>query len=232
MKNLIAVLLLIPTLTFAQEDSNKISTRLNSDQLNTTLDSVQIDLNSGLSYIVYEKQLNNHLRLGAGIGKANMDVSYYEGGQLSNGSYFRENSRLEGQTIKLAARYFTSDSTNAKSGFNLKLDLGYIQGNRIYNFNRFDADPGFIIIGDGKRLQESGETTEKFSTLLVGPSLNYQWAFEMQGNIPYFALNLGAGFNTFTNTTEFKYLKKSTNTSENEKISSTGFINLSGSLLF
>jgi len=153
--------------------------------------------------------------VGFSIGNAKDDIISKEGGDLQAGTFYVESAKWSAQLIKVDSRYYLTEPFNLPKGYSIGGSFAFVSGETEYSWGRYDNDPAFIIIGNGRRLQAAGGNKEAFQSSLIQIDTKYTWSidrlgFQILGSTPYALLDLGAGLRTFLDNPVLNYLEKGT----------------------
>lgn len=157
-------------------------------------------MGTGVGLIVYySHKLSGRWLIGAAqsISLGGYRVKDVEGGDLDSAQYYRENVELQTYLTEVNASFYFRNNGVKRWGAFLRGGVGYANMKAKAHWGRYDRDPAFIIIGDGKRLRESGENTADWSTAYARAGVFYQFLWKTKKDHAVVGHILETGLSTF-----------------------------------
>lgn len=155
----------------------------------------------------YSYRLTDQLMIGTTLTFATYGTNS-EGGDLVAGQYYKEKFEVKSNSYDFNATYFFQENGYARWGWLVRGAVGKADHSVTAGWGRYDKDPGFFIVGDGKRLQESFEVKDTFNSVFVRAGLYYQfvWGFGDESRLGH-VLELGGSFTHNDKEMSFGYVK-------------------------
>jgi hypothetical protein len=131
-----------------------------------------------------------------------------DGGSLDTAQYYSEEANLQTTMIDINASYYFRDHGLKRWGFLVRGGVGHAHSKAKAGWKRYDRDPGFIIIGDDKRLLEEGGVSYEWGSTYARLGGYYQFVFGFSptsrvGHV----LEIGAGGVLFDSKRRLAYTK-------------------------
>jgi hypothetical protein len=145
---------------------------------------------SGLMF-GYQRLITPRLAIGGSLSGTTGTVDS-EGGDLDNGQFYKDKLETKTTTLDLLGTFYFRENGYAKWGFFLRGGVGHAWNRAVAGWGRYDRDPGFFIIGDEKRLRESGEVKAEWDSTYARLGAYYQflWGFNSYNRLGH-VLELG-----------------------------------------
>lgn len=189
------------------------------------------ELGSGLTFS-YQRILGGHIALGTSFA-GTADNNDREGGSLDLAQYYKEELNLKSFMADLTATYYFRENGYGRWGFLLRGGIGHAWNRATAKWGRYDRNPSVIIIGDEKRLRESGETSMKWQSTYARLGAYYQfvWGFKPTSRLGQ-VLELGIGGIITDQDKVLSYTKPNGEEINREIPNSAGMAEISYSLAF
>lgn len=179
-------------------------------------------------YANHEKFLGSGIRYGSGFGptiyfsrRYNENIlfgtSFFwgtltetkEGGSLDTAQFYKDFYVQRTVMLELNSTFYFREHGYAKWGPFLRGGVGYAHSDVKGHWSRYDRDPAFIVVGDDKRLLESGPEVAKSwdsGFVRIGAYYQFLWGFKPTSPTGHI-LELGLGGTYYGATRSVAYTK-------------------------
>jgi hypothetical protein len=166
---------------------------------------------NGLS-LTYSYRVADQLLVGVAASSGSFTRGDSRGGEgdLNSGQYYAQDAHISMQAEEANLTYFFRDEGYKNFGFLVRGGFGLARGEMTGKYYRYDQDPGVIVIGDGKRLQETGpEVRNSFTTPYARAGGYYQfvWRRHSESSIGAHILEMGGSVMAFQNPPSISILR-------------------------
>ncbi|MGE0632660.1 MAG: hypothetical protein AB7O96_09645 [Pseudobdellovibrionaceae bacterium] len=163
--------------------------------------------------IFYAQPVESQWTVGARLSTGRQ-LDDKRGGDLDAAQYYIEENVEEVSMAEVNASFYFRENGHGRWGPFIRGGLGYSQHKMKSEWKRYDRDPGFFIIGDEKRLLESEDFEESWSSpfFRLGGYYQFAWGFHSESSVGHI-LELGINGLYYANKKTVEYTKPDGKTS-------------------